>query len=126
MKKSVIKRLQGEAVFHDRGRPTGASLMREAAAEIDILARQLQGSAYDAKDFTEAIARVSDAAEMLWVVLANVSGGDWSKQSPEWQEAAARWRDNYFAVVAERAHPAQDVPVSEGAQTDEGHDPPSS
>lgn len=43
------------------------------------------------------------AAEMLWVVLANVSGGDWTKQTPEWQEAAARWRDNYF--IATRAAP---------------------
>jgi hypothetical protein len=42
---------------------------------------------------------MADAAEMLWVVLANVSGGDWTKQSEEWREAAARWRDNYFAVV---------------------------
>jgi hypothetical protein len=42
---------------------------------------------------------MQDAAEMLWVVLANVSGGDWSKQTPEWQEAAARWRDNYFAAL---------------------------
>jgi hypothetical protein len=47
---------------------------------------------------------MADAAEMLWVVLANVSGGDWTKQSAEWREAAARWRDNYFAAVkAERA-----------------------
>ena len=38
------------------------------------------------------------AAEMLWVVLANVSGSDWKKQSPEWQKAAARWRDAYFIV----------------------------
>jgi hypothetical protein len=42
---------------------------------------------------------MADAAEMLWVVLANVSGGDWTQQTPEWQEAAARWRDHYFAVV---------------------------
>jgi hypothetical protein len=42
---------------------------------------------------------MADAAEMLWVVLANVSGGNWTLQSPEWQEAAARWRDNYFAAL---------------------------
>lgn len=42
---------------------------------------------------------MTDAAEMLWIVLANVSGGDWTKQSPEWQEAAARWRDYYFAAL---------------------------
>jgi hypothetical protein len=40
-----------------------------------------------------------EAGEMLWVVLANVSGGDWSKQSVEWQEVAGRWRDNYFDVA---------------------------
>ena len=43
--------------------------------------------------------RLEDAAEMLWVTLANVSGGDWTKQSAEWQEAAARWRDAYFSAV---------------------------
>jgi thiosulfate reductase cytochrome b subunit len=43
--------------------------------------------------------RMADAAEMLWVVLANVSGGDWTKQSPEWNEAASRWRDDYFEAL---------------------------
>ena len=48
----------------------------------------------------ESRERMKDAAEMLWIVLANVSGGDWTKQSQEWQEAAERWRDNYFAVFS--------------------------
>jgi len=46
--------------------------------------------------------RMGDAAEMLWVVLANVSEGDWTKQTLEWQKAAARWRDNYFAAAGIR------------------------
>lgn len=46
--------------------------------------------------------RLAEAAEMLWVVIANVSGSDWSKQSEEWQKAAARWRDNYFEVIGAR------------------------
>lgn len=45
---------------------------------------------------------IRDAAEMLWVVLASVSGGDWSKQTPEWQEAAAKWRDNYLKVSGQK------------------------
>lgn len=45
---------------------------------------------------------ITDAAEMLWVVLANVSGSDWSKQTPEWQDAAAKWRNHYFDVVAKQ------------------------
>lgn len=40
-----------------------------------------------------------DAAEMLWVVLANVSGGDWEKQTNDWVIAAERWRDNYFKAL---------------------------
>jgi hypothetical protein len=60
-----------------------------------------------AADPPEAVraSSMADAAEMLWVVLANVSGGDWTRQSPEWQEAAARWRDNYFAALKTEAAP---------------------
>ena len=41
-------------------------------------------------------------ADGLWGVLANVSGGDWTKQSQEWQDAAARARDQYFAALRTR------------------------
>ncbi len=40
-----------------------------------------------------------EAAEMLWNVLANVSEGDWSKQSKAWQNYAAKWRDYYFEAI---------------------------
>lgn len=50
----------------------------------------------------EAPQTLADAAEMLWVVLANVSGGDWTQQSAEWQAAAARWRDAYVAARSTR------------------------
>ncbi len=50
----------------------------------------------------------ADAAEMLWVVLANVSGGDWTKQNRDWQEAAARWCDNYFKTFLEGRSPDGD------------------
>jgi len=47
----------------------------------------------------EELERLIEASDMLWVVLANVSGGDWKLQSEEWQEAAIRWRDNYFSSL---------------------------
>jgi hypothetical protein len=53
------------------------------------------------------IPTMADIAEMLWVVLANVSGGDWTQQSAEWREAAARWRDYYFAAERAAAAPPQ-------------------
>jgi len=46
------------------------------------------------------VLKMKDAAEMLWTVVANASGGDWLKQSQEWQEAAERWRDNYWKIVS--------------------------
>jgi hypothetical protein len=48
-----------------------------------------------------------DAAEMLWTVVANVSGGDWTKQPQDWQDATARWRDNYFEAI--KPSLAQDI-----------------
>lgn len=42
--------------------------------------------------------RMRDAAEFLWIVLANVSEGDWTKQNEEWQTAAARARDDYHTL----------------------------
>lgn len=50
--------------------------------------------------------RLADAAEMLWVVIASVGGSDWENETPEWQEAAARWRDNYFAALKPVAAPS--------------------
>jgi hypothetical protein len=61
--------------------------------------------------------QMADAAEMLWVVLANVSGGDWTKQSADWQKYAAKWRDNYFAAVKAASMPvAPPAPTAEQEQ----------
>ena len=49
----------------------------------------------------QRVKEFADATEMLWVVLANVSGSDWALQTKEWQEAAAKWRDNYFNTLKE-------------------------
>ena len=53
----------------------------------------------DCSEIAGAVREALGEAEMLWVVLANVSGGDWTKQSHEWQDAAARARDQYFAAL---------------------------
>jgi hypothetical protein len=76
-------------------------LKRAEAAEAALERTEAEREA-----LREANKRLADAAEMLWVVLANVSGGNWSHQSPEWQEAAARWRDNYYAALTAPASAA--------------------
>lgn len=43
---------------------------------------------------------------LAWGVIANVSGGDWSKQSPEWREAASAWAEaNGFRIVDREDRP---------------------
>jgi hypothetical protein len=46
------------------------------------------------------VQELEHAAEYLWSVLANVSGGDWTLQSAEWQAASAKARDGYFTALA--------------------------
>ena len=40
--------------------------------------------------------------EYAWTIIANASGGDWTKESEEWQEAAAKWRDGYHAILTQK------------------------
>lgn len=48
--------------------------------------------------------------EMAWVVIANAGAGNWARESIDWQDAAARWRNDYHAALA--AHPAADAEPS--------------
>jgi hypothetical protein len=45
---------------------------------------------------------LEDALEYGWIVISNVSEGDWTKQSVEWQEAAARFRSYYHSSLDRR------------------------
>jgi hypothetical protein len=41
-----------------------------------------------------------DLLHQAWVVIANVSEGDWSEQPIAWQAAAIRWRDEWHATLS--------------------------
>lgn len=43
-----------------------------------------------------------DLLELAWGVIANVSGGDWQLQSPEWHGAAIAWREDWFRWLESR------------------------
>jgi hypothetical protein len=47
----------------------------------------------------QRIKRMDDCIETAWGIIANVSGGDWTRQKPHWQEAVVRWRDNDFHPI---------------------------
>lgn len=46
-------------------------------------------------------ARLMDAMELAWGVIANAHGGNWDEAAAEWRAAAERWRDEHW-------HPALD------------------
>lgn len=58
-----------------------------------------------------------DAIELAWGIIANAGGGNWGKETPEWQDAAVRWRDTYLpqmgAKLSVRAKTGQVVEYDE-------------
>jgi hypothetical protein len=53
-------------------------------------------------DEARAAALVPDSLDLLetaWGIIANAGGGDWTRETPDWQDAAARWRDRYHATL---------------------------
>lgn len=40
-----------------------------------------------------------DLLEVAWGIIANAGHGDWANETPDWQEAAARWRAQYHASL---------------------------
>jgi hypothetical protein len=43
-----------------------------------------------------------DVYERAWGIIANASGGDWSKQPEQWQRAAEAFRDTYQRAITSR------------------------
>lgn len=41
--------------------------------------------------------RQQELLEWAWAIIANASGGDWSKEPKEWQEAAKNWSDSFHS-----------------------------
>ncbi len=77
-----------------------AAHYRKNAKHYGDRANAIAAALQQSSEGNDRLRALEGAAEMLWIVLANVSEGDWHKQSQDWQDAAARWRDNYFEVLA--------------------------
>jgi len=62
-----------------------------------------------------ALEAANDAVEIAWGIIANAGGGDWNKETREWREAAARWRDENLEKVSAhmKARAALGRPASE-------------
>lgn len=64
-------------------------------AAVAVLRERTQRDTAQYLETVLAMAALRDLAEAAWGIIANAGGGDWARESPDWQEAAARWRDQY-------------------------------
>ena len=37
--------------------------------------------------------------EYAWTIIANAGGGDWGKETKDWQDAAAKFRNQYHDAI---------------------------
>ena len=52
-----------------------------------------------AKAFALAIDPALSLVEFAWGLISNAGEGDWTREAPEWSEAAFRWRDAYHRFL---------------------------
>lgn len=65
-----------------------------------------------------------NALEWGWSIIANAGGGDWAKESKDWQEAAAKWRDQYHEILRTREKQPHEPPKPWTPYENEGIDIP--
>jgi hypothetical protein len=54
--------------------------------------------------------RLDDGIEIAFGIIANAGGGNWTLESVEWQEAAARWRDAFYGPHCAAARAKEEKP----------------
>lgn len=85
---------------------TGAKMgTPESIATIDQLCERVDKMRQSAPVFDEspgiykALVKAIDFAEWGWTIIANANGGNWETASKEWQEAAAKYRDQFHNEI---------------------------
>lgn len=56
----------------------------------------------DARAALEELRALRGAMDEAWGIIANAGGGDWLRESEEWQREAAKWRDRRWARMSWR------------------------
>lgn len=66
-----------------------------------IHTRSIGRETFDTNPPVAFVTRAEDGEllESAWILIANAGGGDWTTQTAEWREAAARWRDKWMANI---------------------------
>jgi len=69
------------------------------------------------KALLEANQGLREKLEFGWTIIANASGGNWDKETKDWRDAAAKWRDESVPEFS-RVHEA----VEAGKETTQGQE----
>ena len=56
----------------------------------------------------ERIKKLEETLIGAWEIIANVSGGDWTRQKPHWQDYVFKWRDDYFNPIMKESPELRD------------------
>lgn len=95
---------------------TGKAAVREARRSADFLARAENAERKwaverdRANGLLEQLGAAMDVLNYAWTIICNVSEGDWTKQQQDWQDAAARCREQYHALL-DSSPAAPEVPL---------------
>ena len=54
------------------------------------------------KETEELFSKAKNDLEWAWSIIANAGSGRWEMESKDWQDAAARWRDNWYKTYVEK------------------------
>jgi hypothetical protein len=72
---------------------------------------QLYAARGEGRSLRAQLAQWIKCAEYGWTVIANAGGGNWERESADWQEAAARFRDEcYYSCLSLREKPPSGTP----------------
>lgn len=97
---SDIEKVQGQMGLQQACDEVAAVIFQHPIhPRIPLAATRASTSVYIQHIVEQFTQPIIDFAEWGWTIIANASGGDWTKESEEWQMAAAKYRDDFHERI---------------------------
>ncbi len=74
-------------------------ILAELACRVSAMLDKAESPHFQSLATEKGAPNWKDCAEYGWTIIANASGGNWDKETKDWQEAAARFRTQYYACL---------------------------
>lgn len=76
-------------------RPIGVCSEVDTVRQCDVTPHE---HIYNGIDWAKKYVGLEDLCEDAWGLISNAGGGNWKKETSEWQGAAAKWREAWHAT----------------------------